>query len=325
MSRDVYSMLAEQLRAQGWLRRSMFILATVGAAAAGVISIYPRPEDGFPIWVLVLQALGLISAGVVPLLFAFAEKTPEDLVRELGEQTTARGVAEAARVEAERDRDAIKGAFRGSVVLYVTAQAISEATDAVMLAPSEARREVARRQLYSVLDRLIENKFELFGMNDDRWTFGIYVPENEQLILAVTRRWSRESELGEHRAWEPGEGHVGQAFKARRELVCADSRAREVAGFMEASGGNYREYDRELYISFASVPLMIGDREEPLGILVATSDQAGRFVPPDGDDGTRDTVEPLRLAADVLASILFLTANDGSWLPMGDGETNAGR
>lgn len=313
MRRKVYDMLAQQLRAQGWVRRSMFVLATAGAAVAAIISMYPKPVGGFPIWVLVLQALGLLFAGIVPLLFAFAERTPEELVRELGRQTEARELAEVARSEAEQALDALKGAFRGSVVLYITAQAISEATDAVILAQDGERREVARRQLYSILDRLIEHKSELFGMTDDRWAFGIYVHEQDQLVLPVTRRWSRESEQGRHRAWATGEGHVGQAFNARRELVCADSRAPEVAGFMEATGGNYRSYDQQLYVSFASVPLMIGNKEEPMGVLVATSDQAGRFAPPNGQDGTQDTVEPLRLAANVIATILCLTEKDGSW------------
>lgn len=324
MGNKLYEMLASQLRAQGWLRRTMFILATVGAAAAGIISVSPAPEDGFATWVVVLNALGLLFAGIVPLLFTFAEKTPEEIVRELGVQTDARIRAEFAQDRAEQERDAIADALRANVTLYIISRAISETTDAVLLATKEKRRDVARRQLYSILDRLLEHKSGLFGMTDDRWTIGIYVFEGDRLRLPVTRRWSRENENGLHREWAPGEGHVGQAFRARRALVCADSRVPEIAGFMEATGMNARGYDSELYVSFASLPLMIGERDVPLGVLVATSDQPGRFVPSNGDGETMDTVEPLRLAANVIATILCLTEDDGSWFPDEKGETDAG-
>lgn len=324
MGHLLYAMLAKQLRAQGWLRRTMFIFATAGATAAGIIAVSPTPEDGFPVWVLVLNAVGLLFAAIVPLLFAFAEKTPEELVLELGNQTEARDQAVTAQHQAERARDAVLAAYRSSVTLYYISRAISETTDAVLLSKADKRRDIARRQLYSILDRLIEHKSGLFGMGDDRWTLGIYVLEGDRLRLPVTRRWSRDNENSGHREWASGEGHVGQAFRARRALVCADSRTPEVAGFMEATGSNARGYDGELYVSFASLPLMIGDREEPLGVLVATSDQAGRFMPANGDGETMDTVEPLRLAANVIATILCLTESDGSWFPDQKGEKDAG-
>lgn len=324
MENKIYSMLASQLRAQGLLRRVLFVFATVGAAGAGVISALEKPADGFPTWIVILNVLGLLFAGIVPLLFAFAEKTPEELVRELGVQTDERVKAEVERNLAERQRDAISAAYRSSIALYYISRAISETTDAVLLADGDLRRDVARRQLYSILDRLIEHKSGLFGMGDDRWTFGVYVLEDDLLKLPITRRWSRDNENGKHRVWTSGEGHVGQAFRARRELVCADSRAPDVAGFMEATGDNARGYDNELYVSFASLPLMIGGRDEPLGVLVATSDQSGRFTPSNGDGETMDTVEPLRLAAKVIATILCLTEGDGSWFPEEKGDKNAG-
>ncbi|MCV2891426.1 GAF domain-containing protein [Ruegeria aquimaris] len=147
-------------------------------------------------------------------------------------------------------------------------------------------------------------------MNDDRWTFGLYVPEGDKLVMRVTRRWSRESEEASHREWKPGEGHVGQAFKTKRELVCRDSTDPNVRGFLIATGQNERSYDSELYMSFASVPIMIGTRPKPLGVLVATSDRRGRFAPSNNDDENGvlpDTVEPLRVAANVIATILCLT------------------
>lgn len=324
MVSSLYEIVAHQVRAQGWLRRTMFILAAFGAIFAGLMSMREKPDEGYEVWVLVVHAVGLLFAGIVPILFTFAEKTPEELIRELGKQTEKRNEAEDIQSRVESERDAISAAYRSSIALYYISRAISETTDAVLLADGDLRRDVARRQLYSILDRLIEHKSGLFGMGDDRWTFGVYVLEDDLLKLPVTRRWSRDNENGNHRVWTPGEGHVGQAFRARRELVCADSRAPDVAGFMEATGDNAREYDSELYVSFASLPLMIGGRDEPLGVLVATSDQSGRFTPSNGDGESMDTVEPLRLAANVIATILCLTEDDGSWFPEQKGDKNAG-
>jgi hypothetical protein len=48
--------------------------------------------------------------------------------------------------------------------------------------------------------------------------------------------------------------------------------------------------------------------EEPVGVLVATSDVAGRFyLPEEGADPARDPVEPLRALARDVALTLKLT------------------
>lgn len=307
---DISDMLARQLRAQGRLRRALLVVAGLGALTAAVLPFFVGAGEETPVWNTGLRIVGLLLAGGIPLLFVFVETTPEELVRELGRAKAATADAEEGKAEAEWERDAIKGAFRRSVVLYETSRAISEATDAVLLANPEMLSDVADTQMLAILDRLIERKGALFGMNDDRWTFGVYAPEGGKLVMRVTRRWSRKSEEGDHRTWLPGEGHVGQAFKTARELVCRDSNDPNVKGFMAATGKNERTYDTELYVSFASVPIMIGERQTPLGVLVATSDHAGRFAPweeGEGDIATPDTVEPLRVAANVIATILCLT------------------
>lgn len=310
MKRSIPDLAADLLRPQTRVRQVLLTMASVGTMSSIVIpQLYEKPGwivGGIYIFSLALPLL-------IPVLFAWVEKTPEQLLRELGRMQDALSDLEKDRTRAEEERQAIEDGLRSYVTLYETSQAISEATDAVLLASPTDRREIAQRQIYSVLDRLIEKRTALFGMNDDRWTFSIYVYENDRLRPVATRRWSRESETWEHREWVPGEGHVGQAFRAGEELVCADSRDPEVAGFMAAKGGNVRDYDTELYVSFASLPLMIGDTDQPLGVLVATSDQPGRFVVPDGNSNAKNVVEPLRCAANVITTILYLTKDDGPW------------
>lgn len=318
MTRRLFDILARQLRAQGRMRRSLLLVAAAGAATSAVFANMWSPPANTPAWMIGVHIAALVLFGVIPLLVAIAETTPADLVEELGREITARETAEHDSKMADWKQDAVAQAFRRSVVLYETARAISEATDAVMLAPPETRAPVADRQMRAVLDLLIENKVILFGIEDDHWTFGIYVLDGDRLRMRVARRWSPDDADKPHRDWAPGEGHVGQAFRIARELVCSDSSDPNVSGFLSAAGDNIRAYDDQLYVSFASVPIMIGARERPLGVLVATSDRRGRFTPSgDADQGpdTPDTVEPLRVAADVIASILFLTDSPAPAFP----------
>jgi hypothetical protein len=285
-----------QLRGQERVRRSLLGVAALGAVVAGVLSV-PREGVG---WSAGFHVAGLVLAAVIPLLFAITERSAAELVGDLGSR-------DEALADVRQENEALKHAYRRTIILYETARAVAEAADAVLLAPAETRDAIAERQLLAVLDRLVERKCDLFGMNDDRWTFTIYQLHGDKLVVRVTRRWSRSAEQGPHREWQSGDGHVGQAFKARRELICSNSNDGNVAGFLAAAAADRREYDTEVYVSFASVPIMIGDAETPRGVLSVTSDQAGRFVPRDArnqNPATPDAVEPLRVAASVIATIV---------------------
>lgn len=284
------------LRGQGLVRRSLLGLAAFGAALAGLLSL---PHDGWT-WADAVHAAGLVLAAVIPLTFAITEKTAADLVHDLGAH-------EKDLAQLKRENEAVKSLYRRSIVLYETARAIAMAADAVQLAGSETREAIVHQQLLAILDRLVERKSALFDMNDDRWTFTIYQNQGGKLVARASRRWSRDGEGGPHREWASGDGHVGQAFKMRQEVVVSDARDANVAVFLAADIADRRSYDPELYVSFASVPIKMGDIEAPRGVLSATSDQAGRFVLEGrglGDPAAPDTVEPLRVAARVIATIL---------------------
>lgn len=309
--KSLNQLVDKTLRQYGWLRRALLFIAAGGGLLAGILQIVvasaPKDTDVSP-WLLGFQLLGVALAILIPAILAIFDDSSADFV------ITANGFREE-RDARQQDIDvlqrrlaALEDEYRYSVTLYQTAAAMSELSDPLILARREEREALREKLVLSVLDRLIERQQALFGMGDENWTFGVYrwSEATGQLDMFATRRKSRDSEAQAHRSWKPGEGHVGQAFKGREELICADVTEPNVSGFVRATGQNERGYDASTYVSFASIPIRLGDREVPLGVLVATSNCKDRFVPAAIADekGVRDTVEPLRAAANTLATIL---------------------
>ena len=94
------------------------------------------------------------------------------------------------------------------------------------------------------------------------------------------------------------------------EQVCGDANAPGVNGLITARDDQYREYDPAIYVSFASLPIKLGDQKAPLGVFVATSDRINRFVTEEEARGAgeRDTVEALRTVTDILATMIVVAS-----------------
>jgi hypothetical protein len=161
-----------------------------------------------------------------------------------------------------------------------------------------------------MLDLLASNKQGLFSMGDEQWNFSVYVfdEEKNQLLCVACRRPARNDEQREHRAWRPGEGHIGQSFLMKRPLVVADSKDPNVRGFFDAPRdklvAGYDDSDR--YRSLAAIPFGLAGSADPIGVVVATSDVPGRFAPT--DDGTdSDAVRPISALSKTLATLTSVT------------------
>jgi GAF domain-containing protein len=163
----------------------------------------------------------------------------------------------------------------------------------------------------AMLDVLVANvlvaiKAILFGMDSDRWNFAIYLYDSAPgtLDCIACRRTIRAKEEAPHRSCEAGEGHVGIAFQMRREIVAADTSEPEARALFDALSPLRREDDLDRYRSIASIPIrLVGN--EPVGILVATSDVRGRFwLHQREEDTAREPVEPLRILANALALVI---------------------
>ncbi len=188
--------------------------------------------------------------------------------------------------------------------LNATSRALRDYLQSV-LADGEALRQGPESHLRRMLDLVLAEKHVLFGVGDEQWNFAVYLhdPVGDVLTCRVCRRPLREEEEAAHRDWKPGEGHVGMAWQRGEELIASDSTDPQVEPFFRAPGAKFRNDDARRYRSIASVPIaMAGAR--PLGVLVATSDRMGRFVPK--AVGSIDHVEPLRLLSSALAMMLHL-------------------
>ncbi len=123
--------------------------------------------------------------------------------------------------------------------------------------------------------------------------------ETECLECIACYRSRPSDALGEHRAWKVGEGHVGKAFELQRELICGDSSAPDIKPWISASPANFDERDDERYVSLAAVPIGV-NADEPIGVLIVTSNVPMRFANSDENHGDENMKEERRLAVAAL-------------------------
>ena len=216
----------KQLRQHAWLRRALLVIAAAGGLLAGILQIVisSRGDDAQPsAWLFGFQLLGMALAIFIPALLAVFDDTSADVVISANSFKDERDGKQIELDALQRQYDSLTAEFEYAMTLYGTASAISELTDPLLLAPPQDRETLRKTLVLSVLDRLVERQTTLFGMVDENWTYGVYRwnATTQQLDMFATRRASRPSEEQEHRSWKPGDGHVGQAIKAREDLVCS--------------------------------------------------------------------------------------------------------
>ena len=326
-SRDLRDQIAAKLSEYGRLRRGLLALAALSAAGSWILGTITWGDDP-PAWVEPVRIFGLFVSGGVAAFFAIFEDNAADLARTAqameDERDTARQDAAAREADlsdavARKDREmtALEEEYKYALELYQFSRGIGESSDPMLRASPAERARMLPNTAKALLEFIVEAKGALLYVGEERWTFGIYVwnARTQQLEMLACRRWSKIEEDREHRTWSRGEGHVGLAFDRKQEQVCGDSSDPTVKTLITANGEKARDYDAELYVSFASVPIQLGAEAEPLGVLVATSNETGRFLPEAKAlaEGRRDTVEALRAMADTLATLLAL-----QHLPQGD-------
>ena len=225
-------------------------------------------------------------------------------------ETIARALA---AIEGARTRDLtiteLEAEFRWITQLYGTAKALREFVEAAPDVGTEDAKNALMETLSALLDMVVAQKDVLLGMTDERWNFAIYLyePTGDQLKCLICRRPIRAEETAPHRAWHPGEGHVGLAFSRGEELVASDTSDPQIEQLFRGHGAKHRDDDTARYRSIASIPIRTrGDN--PWGVLVATSDRAGRFRPVTAPSRSAiDHAEPLRVLATNLAAAIDRT------------------
>ena len=315
-SRTLRDQIATKLSEYGRLRRWLLALAAVGAAGSWILGTItwgdPSAGEGPPAWIDPVRIFGLFVSGGVAAFFAIFEDNSADLARTAQRLEDERDATQRHLEQSERDFDALSEEYRYQITLYQFSRSIGELTDPFLDPRDGEALPDLQAQVGYLLDLLVQEKGTLFGIGDEKWAFNVYRwnADSERLEMLACRRWSRHSEEQPHRSWASGEGHAGLAFKQGTEQVCGDANEPSLNSLITAQGSQYREYDPSVYVSFASLPIKLGDQKAPLGVLVATSDRKNRFVTEEAafSAGKRDTVEALRTVADTLATMIVVAS-----------------
>jgi len=271
-------------------------LGGIGEVVANIIADPIRP------YAHIASIVGLVAVLIGGLVFAFVDEgAPETIARAL------------AAIEGARTRDLtiaeLEAEFRWITQLYGTAKALREFVEAAPNTSAEEAKNALMGTLSALLDMVVAQKDVLFGMTGERWNFAIYryEPTGDRLECLICRRPIRAEETAPHRAWQPGEGHVGLAFSQGAELVASDTADPQIEQLFRGHGTKHRDDDTARYRSIASIPIRTLS-DSPWGVLVATSDRAGRFRPVTASSRSAiDHAEPLRVLATNLAAAIDRT------------------
>ena len=303
-----HTLLKRFSRWRRWVKIGLVAGGALVAGAAGVAANLVDPSNKWPFYIF--QGLGLLMVFTGGVVMEFLDEGAADAIRRANELADA--VEERDNAIGSLDRD-----FQWFTRLYAGAAALRDVVERV-IASGPGTPDDQKRRLAAMLDVAVSDSAVLFGMDSDRWNFAIYLPNAAgDLECAACRRPIRAEEEAAHRSWRPGEGHVGIAFQTQREIVAGDTSEPEAQALFDAPDGLRRSDDRVRYRSIASIPIRLTG-EQPVGILVATSDVPQRFrLNQHDEDNARDTVEPLRVLANALAlaikaSELYIDSIEGS-------------
>jgi len=183
-------------------------LGGIGEVVANIVADPLRP------YAHIASIVGLVAVLIGGLVFAFVDEgAPETIARALAAIEGARG-RDLTIVELEAE-------FRWITQLYGTAKALREFVEAAPDVGAEEAKTAVMGTLSALLDMVVAQKDVLFGMTGERWNFAIYLYDRiaDRLDCLICRRPIRAEETAPHRAWQPGEGHVGLAFSRARSWL----------------------------------------------------------------------------------------------------------
>lgn len=279
------------LRAAGWQDRILQVFAV--ALPAGLLGVSDfiggwRASAAAPLQVV---AIGCGVLAVVYILLV--KRTDPDIIR------IAESALEEAKI-AERTLADLKNEQAHHALAGQLRMAMMEALETVLEDggdPPDRFRKLASW----ILDLLAYRGITSLRLEQDSWTISVFqfVEWEGKLVPVGTRRRNRMDELRPQRSWPPGQGQVGRAFSNGSPLVLADTGTPEARQSFEAPEPLRKADDISKYRSIASLPIKIGGGK-PIGVLVATSNVAGRFKPEKLRPASVE-IDLLHVAADMLA------------------------
>lgn len=287
------------LRKAGGLIRTLKIVGTVWGASLIALSPWVGSQ-AFEQAAAVetgMLVVGLVLSVFSSLALVYVDQTTPELIEE-----NLRVLDENEKLSAD-----LESAYLYQDHLLARTTVNSQVRELVEAAIIEncSSVEQASKFAKSILSVFVERRLSLFGIGDEHWNFGVYYYDQckDRLVCIACRREKAEEEDQDHREWEPGNGHVGLAFARAAEIIFADASIPELRPVLEAQGENKRESDANLYVSLASVPIS-SDGSKPLGVLIATSNEAGRFK--SDQERTPDDWENTDTLREVAASLAII-------------------
>jgi hypothetical protein len=289
------------------LRLGLQLATVVSPVVVGFSKALPQGEPGSA-WSAVLVTLQIVFLILGALAGALVLVTDKSALAVMSDAQSAVEAAEIGKVDlatSQREILQLEAELTKASVLSLTIDSMRVAVDVALLPSAKAPIE---GQIRDMLDLLAASKSTLFGMGDELWNFSVYLWREDLGLLecVACRRPTRSDEDAPHRSWRPGEGHVGQAFQMKRALICADSTDLNVRGFFDAPEDKRTSYDDAMrYRSLAAIPFALPGQDEPMGVVVATSDVAERFRPE--ESGDHEAVRPIRALGKTLATLLAVS------------------
>ncbi|WP_297800415.1 hypothetical protein [uncultured Brevundimonas sp.] len=255
------------------------------------------------------QIIFIITGALVALLLLITETSSLTIFKDAKKSAEDLAEFEQKLIEIEQENEALTKEIEKTSISTMTIDIMRQAIDSHLL---DVDSKELKEEYIALLDLLSASKESLFGMKDEQWNFSIYLwdTSSQQLKCVACRRPTKADEDKPHRSWLSGEGHVGKTFASKRAIVISDTLDPNVRGLFDAPIDKQppNGEDAKKYRSIASFPIQLSGSHPsslPLGVVVATSDQPGRFVPK--EDGTEDeAVRPIRHLSNTLATLLSL-------------------
>lgn len=267
-----------RIEAVEWLKPALTALAVIGALVAALSKL----DSGY--WGTVMAITGAIVAGIAGLAIALFDYRKIDIGREAKElyglateslQIANANGAQVLQIEAETKALDFKRRAR-----LLAIEQMVEAIEAGLIKNADVQQvadAMLRRSIQSIRTAVDYQGTDFFTVSIFRRSREDRIPK----MIRIAAQWTDPERAGSKpRAWSLGKGYTGVCWNLAQtnrysDVVESDTTRPYCARQYPVENA---DPDREkLYRSVASIPILIGRKNEVWGVVTATSDRAGVF------------------------------------------------
>ncbi|MBL0934859.1 MAG: hypothetical protein IBJ07_08920 [Rhizobiaceae bacterium] len=278
MKSDLMDRIAGRLDAAKRANKTVKGVFVAGAAAVAGIAQFADFSGQPSVWQMAgITATSLVLLGA--LYSIFVEKDAEEELKVAAAAIDAAQIVENEYRQQIQLFDEYAADARKATNLYLAMHLMRGALERLPLGGT-VEEDLAGTLLSAAHQQLpIALGFE----THHQWTIGIYkagaAVEGDGIDLKIAGDLRAiPCDHSNARRWPSGKGFIGFAHAQRREIIVDDVREPTVRGLFMLPGELHRPHDGERYVSFVSVPILVGDDDSPWGVAIATNDQSGHFM-----------------------------------------------